>query len=356
MDKKLILAVAGSGKTYHIVQQLNEQERFLLITYTISGTENLRTEIIHRFGYIPHNIKIKNYFSFLYTFCYKPFLSDVIADRGISWKYPQSNYNQSFTTVGGYLYHNRLAKLILDRSIEDVKTRLAKYYDCLFIDEIQDFGGHDFNFLAALSTASTRLLFVGDFYQHTFDTSRDRNTNSGLHKDEATFLARFKTIGIECDNITLLKSRRCSKSTCDFIRLKLGVAIESVHSTETVCKLVTDKSEAEIIFRDNSIVKLFYQQCYDYDCTGDNWGACKGLSYENVCVVINDEILGMFQSEEPFNFNSAITKNKFYVACSRSKNNLYFVSDKVFKPFRKNLPVKKPIAKKVAIKKGKTKV
>ena len=48
-NKRLILAVAGSGKTYYIVQQLNEDNRFLLITYTISGTDNLINEIVKRF-------------------------------------------------------------------------------------------------------------------------------------------------------------------------------------------------------------------------------------------------------------------------------------------------------------------
>ena len=338
MDKKLILAVAGSGKTYHIVQQLNEQNRFLLITYTLSGTENLRNEIINRFGYLPRNIKIKNYFSFLYTFCYKPFLADEVADRGISWKYPQSEFNQSYTTVGGYLYHNRIAKLITLKVINEVRNRLIKYYDYLLIDEIQDFGGNDFNFLTELTKANLKMLFVGDFSQHTFDTSRDRNTNSNLHKDINTFVSKFTKLGIHYDPTSLIKSRRCSKSTCDFIRLKLGINIESYNNLETECRLVTDKSEAERIFKDNEIVKLFLQKSYDFDCRSDNWGACKGLTYENVCIVLNDETLKLFNSNDVFNFKSTVTKNKFYVACSRSKNNLYFVSDKLIKLFRKTTP------------------
>ena len=39
-------------------------------------------------------------------------------------------------------------------------------------------GGRDFNFLEAIMEANINMLFVGDFYQHTFDTSRDGATNS----------------------------------------------------------------------------------------------------------------------------------------------------------------------------------
>jgi DNA helicase-2/ATP-dependent DNA helicase PcrA len=46
MDKSLILAVAGSGKTTLIVDKLNLEERFLLITYTINNTRNLKEAIV----------------------------------------------------------------------------------------------------------------------------------------------------------------------------------------------------------------------------------------------------------------------------------------------------------------------
>ena len=57
MDKRIILAVAGSGKTYHIVEKLNDTKKFLIITYTINNTENLRNAIINKFGYVPKTLK-----------------------------------------------------------------------------------------------------------------------------------------------------------------------------------------------------------------------------------------------------------------------------------------------------------
>ena len=53
MDKKLVLAVAGSGKTYYICQMLVEDEKNLILAFTHENIKNIRNEIIKRFGYIP---------------------------------------------------------------------------------------------------------------------------------------------------------------------------------------------------------------------------------------------------------------------------------------------------------------
>ena len=59
MDKRLILAVAGSGKTSYIIDQLDLDNRHLIITYTINNLHNLRTKIVKKWGISP---KISDYF------------------------------------------------------------------------------------------------------------------------------------------------------------------------------------------------------------------------------------------------------------------------------------------------------
>ena len=346
MDKRVILAVAGSGKTYHIVEQLDENKRVLLITYTTSNTENLRNSIIAKFGYLPNNIKIKSYFTFLYSFCFKPFLADDLNSKGIFWKYPPEftrNLKRSddkfYLLKEKWLYHNRIAKLVIEKNIlTNVNQRLEKYYDCLYIDEVQDFGGQDFNLLSELSKSKINVLVVGDFFQHTFTTSNDGNTNINLYKNPADYLQKFKNLNFTIDDLTLVNSRRCSKTICDFIRERIGIEIYSHENRETEYQLITDEIEADKIFQNNKIVKLFLQEHYNYDCNSDNWGSCKGLEFENVCVVINDETLKHYNKNTLTNLNPT-TKNKFYVACSRTKNNLYFVPMTMYKKHKKLRPV-----------------
>ena len=52
-------------------------------------------------------------------------------------------------------------------------ARMEKYYDCFMFDEVQDLGGHDFNLIQSIIPNHIDCLFVGDFYQHTFDTSKE---------------------------------------------------------------------------------------------------------------------------------------------------------------------------------------
>ena len=59
--------------------------------------------------------------------------------------------------------------------------------------------------------ANINMLFVGDFYQHTFDTSRDGATNSTLFNSKAKYESRFTAKGFICDNTSLVNSWRCSK-------------------------------------------------------------------------------------------------------------------------------------------------
>ena len=198
MDKELILAVAGSGKTSLIVSKLDLEQRFLLITYTNNNIRNLKRSIIKKFDYLPTNIKLYSYYDFLYSFCFKPFLYYKIRPKGIYWKQPKCtdrfklDHPLRYMTKKRMLYHNRIAKLISQCEVlGDINSRLTKYYDYLLIDEVQDFAGHDFNLLTSILKSNINILLVGDFYQHTFDTSRDGKTNSTLHDDFLKYQERF---------------------------------------------------------------------------------------------------------------------------------------------------------------------
>ena len=49
MDKKVIFAVAGSGKTSHIVENLSLNKRSLIITYTTANYDNIKAKILKKF-------------------------------------------------------------------------------------------------------------------------------------------------------------------------------------------------------------------------------------------------------------------------------------------------------------------
>jgi len=344
MDKRLILSVAGSGKTRYILERLNLDENILILTYTINNEENIRNRIIDKFTFFPTNITLSTYFHFLYSFCYKPFLSYKLRDSGIEWNMlPIRKKGITKKKILYYmnpykrLYHNRLALLVKDKCSEDVKARVEKYFDRLFIDEVQDFGGHDFNFLELLVSCQIPCCFVGDYYQHTFDTSRDGNTNKTLHDDFEKYKAKIEQINLDNDEISLMKSWRCSKSVCDFVTKKIGIKIESHHNENKVVRLLEDSNEISRVLNDDNIIKLVYDLDYTYHCNTRNWGASKGEDkYNDVCVVLPKNSYNALVSNK-LNELKPKTRNKLYVACTRAKGNLYFVHADHLLVFKKKI-------------------
>lgn len=76
-------------------------------------------------------------------------------------------------------------------------------------------------------SAKMNMLFVGDFYQHTFDTSRDGVVNKNLFSNKCLYEAHFIAKGFKSDTTTLLSSWRCSQSVCAYIKDNIGIDISS---------------------------------------------------------------------------------------------------------------------------------
>jgi len=314
-----------------------KKKNSIIITYTTSNFENIKDRIIRKFGYFPSNIKLYTYFSFLYTFCYKPFCQDILKTKGINYNQQPSQYikkgvKDHYIDKSNRLFFSRISKLLIDFNvIDDIVERIDKYIDNIFIDEVQDFASNDFNFILLIAKTKSKLIYVGDFYQHTFDTSRDGSTKKNLHSNYLKYQAEFNSGGINVDVITLIKSWRCNDTICKYISDNLKIPIESHRKTTSVIKNLTDNSEIITIFNNNEIVKLFYQKHYDYNCFSKNWGDCKGEDrYYDVCVVLNNNTYDKYLSNDLQNLAPS-TKNKLYVAISRTKNNLYFISEKLLK-------------------------
>lgn len=341
MDKSVVFAVAGSGKTTKIVQQLDEKRRYLLITYTEANRDNLRRKIIERFGHFPVNITLYTYFKFLHGFCYRPFLRSKKNTKGLTFQFPPSfpryplTNDRRFISPGHRLYSNRLARFIdQTKTVPLVIARIEKYFDAFYVDEVQDIAGHDFNLLLQLCAANVECLFVGDFHQHTYDTSRDGNLNARLFADYAAYRAKFKAAGMEVDLESLRASRRCSKSVCDFITEKIGIAIEADSERISNVCFEDGATATQAIYEDSSIVKLFLKEHHKYSCYSQNWGASKGIDrYENVCVVLNPQNIKAWKTGSFKDINTE-TKNKLYVACSRARGDLIFVPESLLKKYK----------------------
>lgn len=337
MDKRVIFAVAGSGKSSSIVDLIEEDSRVLLITYTENNTEHLQKKIIAKLGYIPQGVRIYKYFTFLYSFCVRPLIGHEVKTKGINFDVPLPMRVQRtpkdkpahYIDSNDRLYAGRIAKLLIQFDIvPDVIERIEKFFDLVCIDEVQDFAANDFNLLCSLSDVNVEMCLVGDFYQHTFDTSRDGNTRKSLHDEYDKYCSEFIKAGYCIDTDTLSNSYRCSPTICSFVEDNLRICIQSHRDDSVDVKVVEDKDEIAHIYSNDQIVKLFYQSSHQYFGYTDNWGNTKGLDdFGDVCVILNPKSFKALKDGE-LHALPTTTKNKLYVACTRAKGNLFFVEQK----------------------------
>ena len=334
-----MLAVAGAGKTTYLVRRLNEIERFLIVTYTTNNVANLRRKIIQRFGYFPPNITLLSYYAFLYHICFMPFARMDLKPKGIYWKQPDERTLRIprvkapyYITREGRLYHNRISQYCHIFHLPDIKQRIEKYFDHFYFDETQDLAGHDFDFIHALLPLNIETLLVGDFFQHTFDTSVDGNLNTSLYKDIKKYHQIWNNVTI--DVTTLSKSYRCTKQVCDFVHGSIGIAIESLSSKESQVFIVDKAEDADVILQNDKIMKLVIQENYKYQFKAMNWGASKGLDdFEDVCVVLYPKAYKLFCAHSIAQLPPS-SRNKFYVACTRAHRHLYIVSDEYARAYK----------------------
>lgn len=262
---------------------------------------------------------------------------------GISFERP-SDYSSRqtlqsrdrYVTKSGRIYHARMAKALDVRGcIPALQRRLERYYDKVCVDEVQDFGGHDFNLLKQIIRANVEVLLVGDFYQHTYYTSADGSVNRGLHDSYDRFKDALQSAGLVVDTTSLLRSHRCSATVCSFIRKKIGVDIYAHSDRTTQVAVVSELSQATELYASAGTIKLFYQEHGRYSCYSQTWGDSKGRDhYQDVCVVLNAESWKRFSTGTLAEM-AATSRNKLYVACSRARGDLYVMPDTLLKAFKK---------------------
>ncbi|MGM0338849.1 RNA helicase [Enterococcus sp. AZ007] len=334
MDKKLIHAVAGSGKTRSIIDSLDTEKRTAIITYTTANQEELKKRITHKFGYIPDNIHVFGLFQFLYNFCIRPTgLFPSISGFILPTPSKKTNYYAPYTQ-GKYFLSNMMSKFLLDKkNTAGYLERIRMFFDCVYIDEVQDITSYDFDWILTLVDAGVNLFYFGDFYQKTFSSSRNGKKGSKVQSDYTIWQKEFEKKGFYVDTNTLQSSHRCPESVCNFISSGVGIPINSNKNKKYDVRELVDTSEIDLVMKNNLIKKLFYQKHYSYDCNSQNWGDSKGLEFEDVCVVLNDTTYKKYKSNS-LNELANSTKSKFYVACTRTLGNLYFIEEKKIKCYK----------------------
>ncbi|WP_315036937.1 UvrD-helicase domain-containing protein [uncultured Enterococcus sp.] len=357
MVGKIVLARAGSGKTYYIANDFEEGKSILLLTFTNQNVENIREELRVRFqGNIPHNINIVTYSSFVYSWLLRPVekcltFTNVkssgvdISTKPVESSYPSNPFYVKDTELGHYInennnryYSSRMTKLIMKqkKSIwEIIENRLEILVDTIYVDEFQDFKGTDYELLMLLmKSKKIDVVSVGDFYQHSVAMSSERRglpfKKGKRYLSEEEFLDVLPK-SVKLDEQSLIFSRRVPQKICDFIQKKLSINIDSISETEGTLSIITNVEEVVCLLNDETCVKLVYMNSRKVSFKPViNWSYSKGDTYSRVLVVLTDNLDKFIQ--EDFNCSSLSQKsiNELYVALTRSNDELYICRKDVF--------------------------
>jgi len=365
MAKQVILAVAGAGKTYYISRKIDPAKKNLILAYTHENVKNIHRELIDAHGNIPHLTTVMTFDSFVYRLIICPYIPTIancfsrsdFEHRGItlakppaqkikksdgSYRHnpicPKVSELEHYFTRKGQLYNEYATKLIMRSKkgkqtvISRASSAMNRFYDQIMIDEFQDFREDDFDIIVALSKGVDNVLLVGDYFQHS--VSAINNTGKpfvkGKPKTTVTyndFVQSVKAEGFDVDETTLVKTRRCPEKICTFVTSKLGIEICADNNNLGDVIWVAN-SDIEKVLENDNIVKLVYENSAKYSFRSQNWSYSKGNTFNDVCLILTKSLDGFdYTTFSPANI-APTTLNKLYVALTRTKGNLYIITEK----------------------------
>ncbi|WP_426357413.1 UvrD-helicase domain-containing protein [Pseudocolwellia sp. HL-MZ19] len=364
MAKKLLIASAGAGKTHRIAEECcqlaNDNKRVLIITYT----ENNQKEIISKYKSMgiskPKNIIVKGWYTFLLEDLIRPYQVFIFSERinninfttinphikngrtipgtaeKINGKFNSRHFLTSCKTKAHTEFLSKLATRICTTSSKKSILRLESIYQHVFIDEVQDLAGWDFNVLKDMVKMKIPITCVGDFRQTIYSTT----SNPKMPSTNQQKLDEFSRLKFTTEHMSI--SRRCIQSICNFS--------DTIHKGEGYDETKSLVDNVPLEFQDHQgifVIPKSKQQKYidtyspvilrnSINSAKDlnlipikkvNFGASKGLGFNRILVVptknISNFIYGDLNAFDKGSSDKA--KNNFYVASTRSRYSLAFL-------------------------------
>lgn len=365
MAKRVILAVAGAGKTYHICHEIDPTKRNLILAFTHENIHNIQKELCDAHKCVPELTTVSTFDSFVYhqlVLPYEPSIAEhfgcpKFVSRGICTidpppktikntrgepvanpLYKKKDLLAHYVTMKGQYYCATLSELVLqvkkkrESLIKRVATRLNLFYDCVLIDEFQDFREYDYELIMALAKKLNDVVLVGDYHQHSVSATNNsgkpfKNKSTDVSYD--AFVTELQNSGFEVDLTTLDKSRRCSAEICNYVSEKLRISITSNGDHSGAVKWIDDDPTS--VLDDDQIIKLVFQEAGKYSFPALNWSYSKGDTVDSACVILTDGLDNLGSDKFTPDKVKPSTLNKLYVAMTRSRGDLYLMKSSTFK-------------------------
>ncbi len=373
MDKnRFLIAAAGAGKTTMIVKEaLLKHEGVLLLTFTEINRDEIAKKVIEERGYIPSNLTIMTWFSFLIQHGVKPYQGSyhplftkskftglilcktgregrakrVILGKDVwSPEAEEKNPLGHYSNKDGQLYSDRLPKLVVKIGKASKKrnyARISTLFPHIYIDEVQDLSGYDLEIVKELFATPSTITIVGDPRQYVFSTHRETKHRQYKDGNIRGFIEEYCSKGkrmCTIDDTTLGISHRNSQLICNLSSLLyIGEypfvcpcsckKCQDLRSDSEI-RALTRNDAKELLQRDNSIVQLrFDKKTSPLSLKHQvlNMGVSKGRTFDTVLVYPTSDMKSWLKDSA--HQLKPTTKAKLYIAITRARRNVYFVFD-----------------------------
>jgi DNA helicase-2/ATP-dependent DNA helicase PcrA len=360
MKNKLIIASAGSGKTTLLVKEaLKADGGVLLTTYTEANETEIRKKIIEINGFIPNNITIQTWFSFLLQHGAKPYQGTVfkgeikgflLVTTRSGLKFPgtniyygeEENLKEFYFSKSMKMYSDKVSKFVIrcnEKSNGEVISRLSRIYSYVFVDEVQDLAGYDLEFLILLFKSQSKVILAGDPRQVTYLTNHSAKHPSYRNGQIKKFVNDKCKKLCTVDEETLKFSHRNNKMICEFSSLLYPNYCKSAPCSCEVCRdnlsshngiFLVKKGDVDNYKNKYSPIILKYNNAVDGEW---NYGKSKGLGFDRVLIYPTESIVKYLKDGLLTKLNKkkevveAFDIAKFYVAVTRAKYSVAIVHD-----------------------------
>lgn len=345
---KLYIAAAGAGKTTFLVDSAFHQSssidnKILITTFTDDNTLEIQRKFYSKYGFIPHDIDILPWFTFLLKECVRPYQQFMVTERinglqlvnGSSTQgIPERDVRRFFLNKKHCIYSDKLANFAfkLNKISGGLSSkRLFKLYSIIFIDEIQDMAGYDFELIKLLHEVGINVVMAGDLRQ-TISPNHFDNKNKKYFGHIDNYINENK-LDIEIDTKTLNKTYRNIPKICEFANKfypeMLSCSSANMEKTNHDGIYILKKSQVSqyykiyhpVILRDSKKTKI------DFHLTSQlivyNFQKSKGLGFDRVLIYPTGELLQWIKN--PKHELKARTRAKSYVAVTRARFSVAFV-------------------------------
>lgn len=342
-NNEFYLASAGAGKTTMICQYAlqHPDQKVLLTTYTHENTTLLSSSLCRQNGFLPQNVTVMSWFSFLLCECIRPYQNYLYEERienlhfvpYISAKYKRrDNIQQFYFSDKTHIFSDKMSDFAFRCNAVSnglVVKRLEQLFDVFILDEAQDIAGWDFDFISLLLKSKIKVIMVGDIRQRTYSTTKSAKNKK--YAENIYLWYRDLEKAHYGKVVVLNQSYRCIQPICDF-------ADALFPDLPNTTSLNTDKINHMGLYAVSptdldKYCEMYSPQVLVYDkraakkiggIATRNFGAVKGQTFERVLIVPTKNMEKYLSTGNIKEISD--TKEKIYVAITSAKFSVAFLT------------------------------